>query len=317
MSRQISIFLAAILATAALAGCGAAPRVATIAEATGGSAPKAKATQPRPQPVASQAPAAKSQPGPFLTQFGAEKAAIAPDGQFMLFTAGRDGSRDLVLARPDGSQARALIEGAFDDSDAAWSPSGEWVAFIRRSAAAGATLVRHHMGRGQSEPWLPSQEPLADPAWLPGDQGVVFFSQTGNQSTLYKLPMGGGAPTTLWRGTGGASPTVSPDGSIVFEAVSPEGRALYRVAPGGKEAAKLKVEGEAPRQPSFSASGQSLAYVADGGVYVARADGSRAVRLVAGRGFSAPRWNPRLPQLIVTAESGAGTDLRAIPLPQR
>lgn len=317
MSRRLTTSLIAVV-TLALAGCGASPRVASIAETVRTTAPaksaSAKARPTAPAPAARQA----STPAlPFMTQVGAHGATLAPDGGAMVFAAGRTGNRDLVIAGPDGSNPRALFESAYDDAHPAWSPSGAVVAFVRDAGAQGATLMRQPMAGGPAEVWLKSQEPIQDLAWLPGDRGVVFFAESGGTRVLYMLE-GRGAPRAIWRGTGGAHPTVSADGRrIVFEAATAQGQALMALPLGGGEAQALKVEGTNPRQPSFSPSGMSLAYVADDGVYVARHDGSRATRLAAGKGFSAPAWHPRAPQLIVTGTHGQRVDLQAIALPQR
>lgn len=295
-----------------LTGCGAGPRVAPIAHHVATSTPaKANTTK---KPVVRQAN--KPAPAlPFLTSVGAGAATFAPAGDQIAFSAGAEGRKTLYLSRPDGSNARPLGQGAFEDAAPAWSPSGDALVFVRKKAT-GSSLLRFSFARKGVETLLDSLETLQDPAWVPGGRAIVFVSTQNNASTLFRLEPGS-APVVLWRGGAAAHPTVSADGHVVFETVTAEGSQLMRVGLNGGSATPLAVEGDAPRQPSFSPSGMSLAYVAEDGLYVARADGSGASRVAQASGIAAPRWNPRAPQILLVGDRGASTDLQVVPLPTR
>jgi Tol biopolymer transport system component len=55
--------------------------------------------------------------------------SFSPDGKQFVFRSGRSGSKNLYIARRNGSDIRRLTEGNWTDTMAHWSPTGEWIVF--------------------------------------------------------------------------------------------------------------------------------------------------------------------------------------------
>lgn len=298
MKFLLPLLLAAVFVSPTLAGCGAKPGVAPVARPGARTAAKSTKAQPT-KPVTTPA-ATPAAPVKFLTQSGARVGAYAPSGDKLAFEAA-DGR--IYLAAADGSMARVVGEGRMP----AWSASGGAIAFVKPlGAGRGDALVAHTVASGKTDVLFESRDGLRDPAWL-ADGRTLFFASGG---ALVRLTLGA-APVALHQGAGIGRPTVAADGrTLVFEADG--GLSRLNLATGAVEA--LRVTGAHPRQPSFSPSGRSLAYVADEGVYVALADGTGARLMLSGSGLAAPGWHPAGAQLVLAVPRGAGSDLRSLEL---
>jgi len=55
---------------------------------------------------------------------------FSPDGQWIAFLSGRDGTRQLYLIRSDGGEATQLTSGEEDVDSFAWSPNSQTIAFV-------------------------------------------------------------------------------------------------------------------------------------------------------------------------------------------
>lgn len=127
-------------------------------------------------------------PGAPLDEAG---PAYSPDGTAMVYSAGptgppTDAGRELVLAATDGTGARPLAYDREDgdvDTDPAFSPDGERLAFVRYRP------VGEEGGYGPGRIWLvtlatgetaelrPSEDPSTDdtdPTWSPDGQRIAF-----------------------------------------------------------------------------------------------------------------------------------------------
>ncbi|HEY9724005.1 MAG TPA: hypothetical protein V6D47_18530, partial [Oscillatoriaceae cyanobacterium] len=128
----------------------------------------------------------------------------------------------------------------------------------------------------------------------------------------------GSRPVQIAKASGIEGPSVSPKGDVVlFAEQSTGGSTLAWVSLAGGTITTLHVIGTNPLDPSFSPTGNSIAYMAADGLYVANATGTQAQRLSTDATLATPHWNPVQPQLVVTAPRGTGTDLALIALPAR
>lgn len=110
------------------------------------------------------------------------------------------GNWDLYTIGPDGSGAQQLTSGPFGDTDASWSPDGQWLVYSSEYGslavpnlfvipASGGTPIRATNNSTQED---------SAPSWSPDGQWLYFESRSGTDSS----------PTTLWRI---AAPNVRPN----------------------------------------------------------------------------------------------------------
>lgn len=166
-----------------------------------------------------------------------QQAAVASDGRVAFSALGR-----LYVAAPTGTGARRLTATPSPrEFMPAWSPDGQWLAFVTwtaggghlwKVAAAGGAPVRLSTAPGF---W-------ADPVWTPDGQRVVALRapvMSGRMSPfpvppdaqLVSLPAGGGAATAIAPAGGARHPHFSVDSARVF-VTAPDGLASYPLAGG-------------------------------------------------------------------------------------
>lgn len=252
----------------------------------------------------------------FLTQMGAGSPTFSPRGDRLAFTTP---SRGVLIASPNASNARQLTGSLPGDHDPCWSPTGDAIAVVRAGANGGSTLAKIMVATGQTSTIIQGAAALHQPTWMPDGQSLVYVQDQASSSALMRVSVGGGAPAPIWQGPLAASPAVSPDGrSLVFEMRGLTGQSGlgHLTLPAGPVGV-LTVAGANPRYPSFSASGRSLAYIADDGLYVANADGTQSRRVASGGNFDEPSWNPLAADLVVAATQGSRSDLEQVALPAR
>ena len=200
------------------------------------------------------------------------------------------GSRGRVyVIRSDGKQRHAVGSGV----EAAWSPDGAKLAFVRSAVggpidsvdAAGGDRTRLTGGRFDHAP-----------AWSPDGSRLAFSRATtiGGAETLYVVGADGTGLRSL--GPQGASPAWSPDGrALAFWQRNSEGVTLGVLRFAGEQVVTLtRTFAAYSRAPRWSPDGTRLLVTVCGPfgacrLDVAAADGSGVTRLGPG---SDPAWSP-------------------------
>ncbi len=102
------------------------------------------------------------------------KPRFSADGEWILYTRGRDLGRDIVLARSDGGGERILAGGAGDQRDPSYGPDGKWVYFAADETGI-YNLYRVPVEGGRRE----ALTNVAGGAFMPNvaEDGAVVYSE--------------------------------------------------------------------------------------------------------------------------------------------
>jgi len=201
----------------------------------------------------------------------------------------------------DGTGARNLSQGPHDDYEPAASPDGRKIAFSRATTPGDWDLwVMNSDGTGQRAIASFGKQSELDATWSPDGRLIAFGSVTqsscpprfcGSQTLWVVRPDG----TGLRRISDDARyPRWSPDGrKLVFEGrIDPygEANAIYVARAAGGPARRLIRARGIFAHPVWSPDGRRIAFIWGAGLYVTRADGTRRTRLVLRA--REPEWAP-------------------------
>jgi len=146
-------------------------------------------------------------------------ASWSPDGRWVLFADLEPGSdkRQLYVVRPDGTGLRRLTNDPFGVGEAAWSPDGSTIAFVRDSMAnsrqAGAAMLMDTSGaniRVVSGGISPFYGRL--PEWSPDGTALVFLARP----FVTRLDIATGQYDTLAAWDMNRPASWSPDGARIL-----------------------------------------------------------------------------------------------------
>lgn len=132
--------------------------------------------------------------------------SFSPDGSRIVFESDRSGAQQLYVMNADGSNQRRISRGG-PSASPAWSPRGDRIAFVR----VGAFRIGVMNADGSGERLLTDGWQDESPSWAPNGQFVMFnrFTQGGTTS-LYAVPLAGGAARRLPTPQDGSDPSWSP-----------------------------------------------------------------------------------------------------------
>ena len=146
----------------------------------------------------------------------------SPDGQWLVFSRqGDDDVQGLWLRNPAGVNLLRLTEGA--DSDPAWSPDGDAIAFVRDDLGNNDIYVlrpeddEDWRGRVVEERWLSSPEEDHSPAWAPDGDTLAYVTDRDGNSEIYTANANEEAPPQRLtiNEASDTDPVWSPDGGRI------------------------------------------------------------------------------------------------------
>lgn len=119
-----------------------------------------------------------------------------PDGSGLVFEAGRPGDHDLWLVGLDGKPERVLARSFYTETMPAFSPDGQWVAFLRLAPDFQSTQPGVIRVDGSDEQILPGAYGFSGVMWSP--DGTKLLVGGSNPALVLELdPFGSAEPRVL------------------------------------------------------------------------------------------------------------------------
>src|SRR5438067_5357144 len=177
-------------------------------------------------------------------------ASPSPDGKRLAFSA-----LDKVYAMdvPQGVPRR-LTSDTVHEQVPAWSPDGQWIAYVTWTDQGGSIQKIRPDGRGKAQRLTPEPAFYDHPVWSPDGQRIVTIKgpraprvaeHFGPGYELDWLPAAGGAPTRITPISGGGRPHFSRDPNRIYLYEAHEGLVSVRYD-GTDRRVHIKVTGFTP-----------------------------------------------------------------------
>lgn len=222
------------------------------------------------------------------------------------FVSDRVGQDEIYLLDLETRRVRRLTRNEGPDRAPAWSPDGRWLAFNSRRRAHGDQPDIYAKRPDTGRLLRLTADPLEEhrPAWTRDGEAVVFQRGTFEQGFgLWRVAVRGRATKALTRPDRAHSIDAAADpspisGDIVLQtnrgagAVFPFHLAILKSGQTTPRAFGPRVSGSVDG-PRWSPDGRSLAFAADGDLFVYRLTGRRLIRVTKDRASDlAPDWSP-------------------------
>ncbi len=262
----------------------------------------------------------------------ASACGLLDDEEFIVYSAGDEGARDIAVIRPDGTDGRIIVGHPADDFAAVWSPDRTRVAYL--SDRDGNVEV--YVTLSFADPSNPSSSSSLRVTNTGVDESNVTWSPDGKR-LAYVSPDIDGPPRIYWLALdtlrpnrlifgreGEADPAWSPqDRWVAFSVQDPNGVpiGIFLRNPGGVNT--IQVSQTRDYAPSWSPNGKWLAFVSERDnnqeIYVVevRDDGSvtQQVNVTMNPANEwAPTWSADGKRVVFISDRNGGPDIAAVGL---
>jgi dipeptidyl aminopeptidase/acylaminoacyl peptidase len=224
------------------------------------------------------------------------------------------GPRNIWVVEPDGSDARAVTQTAANDTDPAWSPNGQRLAYESTRFGMTNSEIFSIGSDGSSERRLTDNTTDdLDPAWSPDGTKIAFTSTRDGNKEIYVMNADGSSQVRLTDNGGPVNnvlqefvdenPHWSPDGTkIAFDSTRDGNFEVYVMNADGSDQRRLTDHPAIDANPAFSPDGRLIVFdssradAADRDLWAMSADGAGAAPLTQiGREEVTPDWGVALP----------------------
>jgi len=223
----------------------------------------------------------------------------APDGSHFVYHTYVGSTNRLVVARTDGTDSHA-IPIPCDGEQPAWSPSGDWIAFVCRDTSGVADVyLTHPDGSRFHSITHTSTVSEEHPSWSPdGTRLVVAFIVGGGGGGLAILPVSGiGTPTQITFDDFDRSPEWAPSDEVIAytHGVGLGNRPIYTITSAGDAPTPVTTVDYDNSEPTWSPDGLRLAFLrhvaTSYDLFVVNADGTGEHPSTTGSTIRTPRWS--------------------------
>jgi Tol biopolymer transport system component len=234
------------------------------------------------------------------------------DGDYAIFGADAQGEHERRLTKEKGDPSSP--RGLYFQTEPAWSPDGEQIAFSSRRDGTEHIYVMQADGTGARR--LTTTAKSDDhPSWSEDGKRIVF----GREGALFVVPAGGGAARRVGRGFGNAAdPAWSPDGKLIAYDYRMPGtpvREVYVMRADGTHPRALTKLGNVSAAPAWSPDGKRLSFQSNARlglfeIYTIGVDakGLREVTQAAEDVFE-PAWSPDGSRLAYSLQGAIWVDV--------
>jgi Tol biopolymer transport system component len=219
------------------------------------------------------------------------------------------GGIDLLFLK---SGERRRLTSAREDLLPAYSPNGEWIAFIRVGSGRGRgrEVFAVPAAGGRAHQLTSDGAYVTGATWTADSREIVFSSpRNPTEGSFWRVSVSGGTPRPVSEALRNAShPSISRQGSrMVFTESFRDTNLYLRTGPGFPHAgtpwrfeapAGIVLSTGTEHNPVFSPDGEHFAFVSDrtgtNQIWAARRDGSEVMQLTStgNRPAGSPRWSP-------------------------
>jgi TolB protein len=212
---------------------------------------------------------------------------------------------ELYVADADGANRVRIAASPLPIMSPAWSPDGEWLAYVSFERRVSAIFVQHR--RTGKKTMVSARAGInAAPSYSPdGKKLALTLSGSNGNLDIYLLELASGQLTRLTDDPGIDTEAVfSPDGSAIYFTSDRSGSPqVYRLAPGSSERPRrVTFSGSYNARPRVSPDGKQLAVLTldDGGYRIGVQDlaGGTLQVLSKGRQEESPSFAPNGAMLI-------------------